>query len=83
MAHAWRKLTVAVYGSQHYQQFYPSDKSQEACPAYPLLRHTRGSERGYEILPKVTHWVCMPTHKPKESDPSIGSLNNYREMVGH
>ena len=23
-----------------------------------------------------------PTHKPKESDPSIGSLNNYCEMAG-
>ena len=49
---------------------------------YPLLRHTRGSER-LRNLPKVTQSVCMePTHKPKESDPSIGSLNNYREMVG-
>ena len=34
-------------------------------------------------MPKVTQLVCMePTHKPKESDPSIGSLNNYCEMAG-
>ena len=34
-------------------------------------------------MPKVTQSVCMePTHKPKESDPSIGSLNNYCEMAG-
>ena len=62
--------------------YLPDPEVKRYALLYPLLRNTQGSER-LRNVPKVTQLVCMePTHKPKESDPSIGSLNNYCEMAG-